>query len=160
MATTIIGPRGKPNEAERHSVAWVALGAVGVVFLLVGLTDLVLAWVPPRIGNAEWEFGTASAMFNNLPVPVMGLGLALAGASALNATTARRAVGAVALLLAVWSLGAALLFSLTVPLALRSVSEPAQHQAVLTSAVKTAVQILVYTVFFFWTVRFAWTRNR
>lgn len=147
------------GEPEQHSAAWVALGAVGVVFLLVGVTDLVLACVPPRIGNAEWEFGTASAMFNNLPVPAMGLGLALAGASAIHATRARRAVGAVALLLAIWSLGAALLFGLTLPLALRSVTDPAPRQALVTSTVKTAVQILVYTAFFFWTVRSAWSRS-
>jgi hypothetical protein len=157
---TLIGPAGKPNAAEYTKRGWAALGVVGVVFLVVGITDLVLAWVPPRFGNADWEFGTVTAMFNNLPVPAMGVALGRAGASALESWGAKRVVAVVAAILAVWSLVAAVLFGLTLPLALGTVTEPAPRQALLTSAVKTAVQILAYTAFFFWTVRFAWTRNR
>lgn len=156
---TIIGPGGKPNAADR-SAGWRALGAVGVLFLVVGLTDLVLAWTPPRFGNADWELGTVTAMFNNLPVPSMGVGLALAGAAALESVRVQRIVGGIALLLVIWSLVGAVLFVLTVPLALGTITEAGPRQALMTSIVKTSAQIVVYIVFYVWAVRFAWTRAR
>ncbi|HJU75731.1 MAG TPA: hypothetical protein VJ717_18450 [Gemmatimonadaceae bacterium] len=156
---TIIGPGGKSSATVRSN-GWLALGAVGVLFLVVGLTDLVLAWTPPRFGNADWEFGTVTAMFNNLPVPSMGVGLALAATSALESVRGQRVVGGVALLLVIWSLVGAVFFALTLPLALGAINEPGPRQALMTSTVKTGVQIVVYTVFYVWAVRFAWVRAR
>jgi len=126
------------------------------LFVAVGLVDLVMAWTPPRFGNADWEFGTVTAMFNNLPVPAMGLGLALASASARRATRATRAVGVVAAVVAIWCLVGALLYGLTLPLALGSITEPGPRQALVTSSVKTLVQILLYTLFFLWLARLSW----
>jgi len=156
---TLIGPSGKPNETERNP-GWIALGGVGVLFVAVGLVDLVMAWTPPRFGNADWEFGTVTAMFNNLPVPAMGLGLALASASARRATRATRAVGVVAAVVAIWCLVGALLYGLTLPLALGSITEPGPRQALVTSSVKTLVQILLYTLFFLWLARLSWKWNQ
>lgn len=152
---TILGPSGKPNAAE-PGPAWVALGAVGVVLLLIGLVDMLLAWTPPRFGNPDWEFGTASAMFNNLPVPAMGVGLTLASAAARNARRLLRTVGVISLILALWALVGAVLFGLTLPLALNSVAEAVPRQALLTSSIKTTVQIVAYEALFLWLARFAW----
>lgn len=152
---TLIGPLGKPN-ASVPGPAWGALGAVGLVFVVIGLVDLVLAWVPPRFGDADWELGTASAMFNNLPVPAMGLALALTSASARDARKTVRAVAVIALVLALWSVVAAVLFGLTFPLALSSVIDAAPRQALLGGSVKTMVQIVAYTALFLWIAWFAW----
>ncbi len=124
--------------------------------MVVGLTDLVLAWVPPRFGDADWEFATVTAMFNNLPVPAMGVGLALAGATGLDSFSAKRSMAVVAGLLVAWSLVAIVFYALTLPLAWNATAaEPAPRQALLSSAVKTVVQFVVYTLFFAWGVRFA-----
>lgn len=144
-----------PNAVDARP-AWIALGAIGVVLLLIGLVDLLLAWTPPRFGDPDWEFGTASAMFNNLPVPAMGLGLTLASASARNAHKLVRALAIIALILALWALLGAVLFGLTLPLALNSVAEAAPRQALLTSSIKTTVQIVAYEALFLWLARFAW----
>ena len=157
---TIIGPSKKPNDAELDGSGWVALGMIGALFLVVGMTDLILAWVPPRFGNADWEFGTVSAMFNNLPVPAMGIGLGLAGATGVRSAKGSRAVSLVAGVLAVWCLLAAVFFGLTLPLALGSITEPGPRQALMTSMTKTIVQFVAYTAFFVWAFRFAWSRFR
>jgi len=156
---TIIGPSGKPNAAAAGP-AWLALGAVGVVFVAIGLVDVLLAWLPPRFGDANWEFGTATAMFNNLPVPAMGLGLTLVSASAQNARKVVRAIVVIAAIFALWSLVAAVLFGLTLPLAFNSVSEPGPHQALLTSSIKTTVQIVAYEALFLSLARIAWRWDR
>ncbi len=156
---TLIGPSGKPSEAQPNA-GWVALGGVGIAFVAVGLVDLVLAWTPPRFGNADWEFGTVTAMFNNLPVPAMGLGLLFASASARRATRVTRAVGVIATVIAIWCLVGALLYGLTLPLALGSITEPGPRQALVTSSVKTAVQIVLYAGYFLWLARLSWTWDR
>jgi len=152
---TIIGPSKKSSAGDLRSDAWAALGIVGLLFLVVGVTDLVLAWVPPRFGNADWEFGTVTAMFNNLPVPAMGVGLALAGSTGADSLGGRRVAAIVAALLATWSMVAAVLLGLTLPLALGAVTEAGPRQALVSSSVKTCVQIIAYTAFFVWAVRFA-----
>ncbi len=143
----------KPNASDRSDTGWRALGAAGWLFLVVGLTDLVLAWLPPRFGNADWELGTVTTMFNNLPVPAMGVALSLAGTTALKSRIVRRALAVVASVLAVWSLVGAVLFGLTVPVAFAAVTDAVPRQALLTSTIKTTVQILVYTPFFLWAAR-------
>ncbi|MGQ0538450.1 MAG: hypothetical protein ACT4R6_05855 [Gemmatimonadaceae bacterium] len=160
MATQIIAPTTKPNEAAVSDDAWYALGAVGAVFVVVGLTDLVLAWVPLRLGNPDWEFGTVSAMLNNLAVPAMGVALAAASAAALRARRGRTAVGVVAGVLVLWLLGSVVLYGLTVPLALRSVTDPVPRQALFSGIVKAVVQFGAYLVFFGWAVRFCFGRSR
>jgi hypothetical protein len=99
-------------------------------------------------------------MFNNLPVPAMGVALALAGTTALASRIALRSLAVVAAALAVWSLVAALMFGLALPVALNAITDAVPRQALRTSSIKTAVQILAYTTFFVWTVRFSLTKSR
>ena len=157
---TIIGPSKRSSTADVRSDAWAALGMVGMLFLVVGVTDLVLAWVPPRFGNADWEFGTVTAMFNNLPVPAMGVGLAVAGSTGADSLGGRRVAAIIAALLATWSVVGAVLLGLTLPLALGAVTEAGPRQALVSSSVKTCVQIIAYTAFFVWAVRFALSRKQ
>lgn len=156
---TVLRPRGQPNAVDRQP-AWSALGVVAVVFLIIGLVDLLLAWTPPRLGDADWEFATASAMFNNLPVPVIGLGLTLLSATARNATTGVRTVALLASVLALWTLVAAVLFGLTLPLALNSVREAIPRQALMQSVAKTTVQIVAYEALLLYLAIFSWRWGR
>ena len=99
-------------------------------------------------------------MFNNLPVPAMGVALALAGTTALGSRFAMRTLTVVAGVLVVWSLVAAVLFGLTLPVALNAVTDAVPRRALLSSGVKTALQIVLYTTFFVWAVRFSLTKSR
>jgi hypothetical protein len=136
--------KGKAQKYDA-SRTWALLGWVGLTFLVVGGADFVLTWYPMDFGNREWEFGTVTASFNGLPVPVMGLGLLLAS----SMHTGRRwlvglaTVGAFGLLL--WVLAAAALWMATVPLALDAT--PVDVMIGMKKAlVKTSVQSLTYPV--------------
>src|SRR5262245_56246877 len=52
--------------------AWYLLGWSGLVYILVGGIDILLAWYPIEFGNAEWEFGTISATLDRLPLATVG----------------------------------------------------------------------------------------
>lgn len=54
--------------------AWIFL-AIGTVFILVGVIDFVLAWLPLRFGAQGWEFAIISQTFTNLPATLLGIGL-------------------------------------------------------------------------------------
>lgn len=149
---------GTPNA---NAVApWVALGVIAVVFLVVGLTDVLLAWLPPRLGDADWELATVATTFNNFPVPALGLALAAASSVARTATRSLQMIAVVAGILAALCLLSALLFALAVPLALGAASDAPAHRAIFTAAVKTGVQILAYNAFFLWIARYSWLRSR
>lgn len=134
--------RGKLRALE-SSHAWALLGWVGLTFLVVGGWDFALTWYPMDFGNREWQFGTVTASFNGLPVPVMGLGLLLAS----SIQTGRQwlaGVGALgALVLLVWALGGVVLWLGTVPLALEGT--PVEVLVGMKKAIaKTAIQSVAY----------------
>ena len=56
---------------------WYLMGWLGLVFVIVGGSTLVMSWYPPLIGNPQWEFGTVSSTYDNLPITALGLGLLL-----------------------------------------------------------------------------------
>lgn len=126
--------------------AWRLIGWVGVVFVLVGALDLLLLWIPAHFGNPEWEFASISAAMNGLPVPVMGMVMVTAsGLARGHRVVARIGVGLLGLLmLAV--IGSALIYALTIPLALRSAGDAVQRLGVQKSVAKTVGQVGVYTV--------------
>jgi hypothetical protein len=48
----------KPTPAPE--LGWYLLGWAGWVFLLAGVVDIGMAWIPFHLGNPEWEFGTVT----------------------------------------------------------------------------------------------------
>ena len=46
---------------------WSLLLWMGWLFLIVGLANLVLIWVPLRLGVPEYEFGAAANSLDSLP---------------------------------------------------------------------------------------------
>ena len=126
--------------------AWTLLGLVGWVFLVVGGMDVGLVWYPAAFGNPAWEFGSVTAALNGLPLPLMGLALILAAASARGkATVVKVAIGTAALAL-VGVLGAGVLYGLTAPIAVRSVSEPLASSGLGKAILRSVVQLVAYPV--------------
>jgi hypothetical protein len=129
---------------------WKLLGFVGGVLLVVGLVDLGLAFYPPMFGNPNWEFGTISGSLNSLPVPMLGLGLLLGAAVARGWILGTRVWAIVGIVLAVFIVAAAVIWALNLPLAFRSVQEPAARLGLKKSVTKSVAQAILYPVAFLW----------
>jgi hypothetical protein len=140
--------------------AWRLVAVVAASFLVVGGTDVFLTWYPLRFGSAEWEFGTVTASLNGLPVPILGLAFLLASSVAVGWRLVGRgaalacAVGGVLIVLA------GVMYATDVPMALRSVSQPVAHQALMKAITKTTVQLLAYPVGLCWLAVLGWRYTR
>jgi hypothetical protein len=129
---------------------WKLLGWVGGVLLIVGLIDLGLAMYPPMFGNPNWEFGTVGSQLNSLPVPMLGLALLLGAAVARGWILGTRVWAIVGIVMAVLILAAAVIWALNLPLAFRSVQEPAARLGLKKSVAKSIAQAIPYPVAFLW----------
>jgi hypothetical protein len=128
------------------SLGWEILGWVGLAFFLIGALDLAMGWVPLRLGNPEWEFGTVSRTFDNLPITALGLTLLLASAAARGVDWAIRAAGLIALLLALFLFAGFVIYLLDVPVAFRAVGESAARSGLKRAVTKALVQGLLYPI--------------
>lgn len=139
-------PSGVPKRvvAAEPDLGWYLLGWAGWVFLVAGLADITLAWIPLRLGNAEWEFGTITRSFDALPLPFLGSALIM-GAGIARGRLWWGRVGVVVLtLLALWVLVSAVLYALNLPLALRSVQQPLVLIGLKKAILRTGLQIVLY----------------
>ena len=118
--------------------AWVLLGWFGVVAVLIGGLDLLLAWYPLQSGNPAWEFGIINLTIWSLPLPTTGLVLLLAAGVALQSRWRIRLAGIALIVLAVLILALLLLYGLSIPIALQGA--PAE---VLPSVKKSIVKTVV-----------------
>jgi hypothetical protein len=69
-----------PNRSNppEFTLSWQIFAVLGLVFLVVGGASLFAPLFPLRIGVIEWEFGTASEFFDNVPIFGLGLGFLMA----------------------------------------------------------------------------------
>lgn len=139
-----------PLEPKRLGPAsefgWYLLGVAGWVFLLAGVADVGLAWIPLRLGNPEWEFGTITRSLEALPVPFLGAALILAaGVARGRVWWGRLGVGVLAAL-ALWVVFSGVLYGLNVPLALRSVKQPEALYGLKKAVFRTSLQVVLYAV--------------
>jgi hypothetical protein len=132
--------------APSPSIGWEVLGWVGLAFFLIGGLDLAMGWVPARFGNPEWEFGTVSRTFDNLPITVLGLTMLLASAAARGIEWAIRATGLLALLLALFLFAGFVIYLLDVPVAFRAVGETAARSGLKRAVTKALLQGLIYPI--------------
>lgn len=58
-----------PNSTE---AAWAWVGRFGLLLGLLGLVDTALLWLPPQVGNPDWEFQTVAVSFSRLPILSIG----------------------------------------------------------------------------------------
>jgi hypothetical protein len=138
-------PRPLPRRgAPSPTVGWELLAWVAGAFVVVGLTDLLLGWIPVRLGNPEWEFGTVSRTLDNLPITLLGLALLHASVAARGIDWALRATSLLALVLAGILLVGLVVYALDLPLAFRVVTDPAARSGLERAVVKALVQGTLY----------------
>jgi len=127
-------------------MAWRALAALGVVFVVVGGVDALLVWFPTSFGQADWEFGTVTAGLNGLPLPLVGVALVLGDALMNGKRVVVRVVAVLLLVLAAMILAMGVLYATDIPLALRAVGpgESVARLGVEKSMFKTISQLVSY----------------
>jgi len=140
-------PSSSPKRiAPVPELGWYLLGWAGWVFLLAGLVDIGLAWVPFHLGNPEWEFGTITQSLQSLPVPFLGAALIIAAGMARGRLWWGRLGVIVLALLALWVVVSGVLYALNIPLALRAVKQPQILFGLKKAIFRTALQVGLYTV--------------
>jgi hypothetical protein len=77
---SVVVTRDSKRGVERARTAAKIPIVLGTAFLLVGLVDLALLWIPVRLDSVAWEFATIGRTLDALPMPVLGLGLVAYGA--------------------------------------------------------------------------------
>lgn len=149
-APQILVPAEEVEAAARRRLppapdyGWYLLGWLGLVFVIIGCTDLAMAWYPVLIGNPQWEFGTVSRTYDNLPLTSLGLGLLLGAGVARGVKWWTRIAAVLFLLLALLVIGGLVLYATNIPLALRSVADPLALSGLKRAIVKALVQGIMY----------------
>lgn len=131
-------------------VGWRLLGGAGFAFAMVAATDLALAWYPLGFGNAEWEFGTVTAVLNNFPLLIMGLGLLFSSAVGRGKAGLLKTISGLWLLLALMVVAMLALYARRIPEALQVVTDPLLREGIRESMAKVVVQGVLYPLAFAW----------
>ena len=157
MATLVTGPpdeerAARSSEWRGAGYEWGVLGGLGLAFALMSLVDIALTFIPFNPGAADWEFGTATAVMNNLPLAVVGLGLVAVAGIGRRSAGQIRAARFVSGLLAVLVLLLALMFARNLGEALGSVTDPLLKEGLKESVVRTSVQLITYFAALVWIV--------
>ena len=140
-------PQESRKAGHDFSVGWGLLLAVGWLFVLVGLLNIVLIWIPVRFGSPEYEFASVAASLDSLPLPTMGLVFALAASRALGRPTGAKIIVVLTLVMAALILVGAVLYWLNVPLALQALKNaPAPRLGIIKSTVKVSAQAVLYPI--------------
>ena len=141
----------EPRRSPDHSRAAAAqlLMIPGATFLIVGLVDLVLLWIPTQMDSVAWEFATVGRSLDGLPMPVLGLALLAYGASRHPrfGHRALRGFAGVFSLCALALIALGVLFATLAPAVLSQTPREAL-EGVQRAVVRHAVQALVYPIAF------------
>ena len=158
--SVLVQERRRPAGVRPASAdtAWKWVGWFGLVLALAGLTDLVLLWVPMRLGLPEWEFATAVSTTSALPLVSIGAAGILAFAASHGIRWLLWVVGVLMAVAAVVVAAVLLLFLTDVPLAWNA-SAGAARVGIVKASVKTGALALlfgsVYAVAAVWSIRLA-----
>lgn len=79
--TRVLVSRERARKAAGRVSAARVLIILGWSFILVGVVDLALLWIPLRLESVAWEFATVGRTLDALPMPALGLGLLAYGSS-------------------------------------------------------------------------------
>ena len=154
----LVGKRGKRvvDFIEDPDTAWRLMCWIGLGLGLVAYADLSLLLYPLRFGNAEWEFGTFSRLFDSMPLATVATMLFFAGSVARGSRWATRGVGLWSAVVGLLLVVALLLYALNIPLALRAVTNPVAASGLKKAIVKSLIQGPVYATLFFGMGFFGW----
>jgi len=151
------GPRPLPSAP---GTAWSFLGLTGAAFFLIGSANQLLAFVPVRIGSPEWEFGTVSAYLDAMPLPALGATLFAAAGMALGKRWMVRTSSVVLVVMSALILALLVLYATDIPVALRSISDPAILFGLKKAIVKSLGQGLGYPVILLVLAFKAWRHSK
>lgn len=140
-------------------LGWYLLGAVGLVFSIVGGLDVALVWYPSNFGNPEFEFGSVAASFNNLPLVSLGLTMWMTSGVARGQKWVVRTAATALIVLAVLIVIGAVLFLTNVPMALKAKLEPIIMTGLKKGISKTLIQSAAYPVVLFYVAVKAWRHS-
>ncbi len=126
------------------------VGLTGVMFAVIGGAELVTQIFPMALGSPEWEFGTYSSVMDSMPLFLMGLGFLGAYAVTRSMTVLARVLGIVFVLLALFVLAGAFLYSTNLPQALRMNPGSPMQTGMKKAVVKGAIQSAIYPIAFLW----------
>lgn len=156
-----IGSATTARQGSAEARGWRLLGWVGLAFVVMGCTDLLLAWYPSGFGNPEWEFGAISSTLNGLALPTLGVYLVLSAAVVHDEHTFARIVGTAMVVLAAGVLILAFFYVTVVPSALRAVADDEQLSIGMQKAVIKAVMLFItYTALLLSGGVHGWRRSR
>jgi len=141
-------PRGgaPKKPVQDFLLGWSLLLWLGWLFILVGILNLILVWVPLQLGTPEYEFASVASSFDSLPLPTMGLILALAASRAKGLALSGRVVVVIAMVLGLMVLVGLVLYWLNVPLALKAVVDPMPRLGIKKSILKVSAQGILYPI--------------
>jgi len=144
-----VRPNSPMNREASIIAAWRLLFWLGAAFVVMGLTDVTLAWFPSAFGNPEWEFGAAAATLNGIALPMLGLYLMIASATIRTHYAQARVTSVVMLILALMLLVLAFIYATAVPIALGAVSSnPLISAGMKKAVVKSVVLLVIYFALF------------
>jgi hypothetical protein len=145
-------PAGGSERRGGGRYEWGVLASLGGAFAVVSLLDVGLAFVPLGFGTPGWEFSTATAVMNNLPLAVVGIGLLAVAGIGRGTQALVSLAGLLAGAVAVLVLLLAVLFVKNLGAATAAVTEPLLKQGLTESIVRTAVQLVAYLAALVWLV--------
>ncbi len=146
---------------DREGAASSVVRMLAITFLVLGLTDVLLLWLPPRFDSVPWEFATISQTLDSMPMIALGLALlayGVLGDSGLSVGKARVLAGALGLG-AVLMLAMGAFYATVVPPVVRS-TPPEAMEGLRRALVKGSVQLFAYFTLFGLVAVNIWTRTR
>ncbi len=129
---------------------------IGLVFMVLGLLDAAISWLPLQLGDSEWELGTTSHFFDTFPLLGLGISFLLATSIAQGRRWQARTLATFCVLLAVFMWLAMALYATVLPLAFKYVANPAALTPLKKAGAKTAVQALIYPFALLWLAGAGW----
>jgi hypothetical protein len=138
---------------------FVIVGVAGILFVIIGGTELVTQLFPMALGSPEWEFGTYSSMMDSMPLFLMGLGFLAVFAVARSHPVLLRILGIVFILVALFVLAGAFLYATNVPNALKMYPGTPLQTGMKKAVTKGALQSTIYPIAFLWLAVFAFRNS-
>ena len=136
------------------------LGGLGAAMAAVGWIDVGLNFIPLQAGNPDWEFGTASVVFDSLPLGTIGMGLLLfVAAGQVGRRWSLLLLGTACYVILLGLIGVLTLYGLALPAVWRAAGEALQGPLVLAIG-KTSVIACIYMLLYAWMGTVAWRSAR